>query len=66
MTLEHLQRVCTQRGIRIARAGAGYRLTGAGVSLLIADLRQVTDFDLEPVPLGRALESHEREGRTHG
>lgn len=50
MTPERLRRVCAQRGIRIEKNGAAFRLTGPGVSLLVSDLRFLHDADLEPPP----------------
>jgi hypothetical protein len=37
-----------RRGLRLIKRGAGWRIVGHGVDLLIADLRHLHPHDLEP------------------
>lgn len=46
--LAGLRRICQDRGITISRFGQAWLIGGAGVRLIVADLRYVTEADLLP------------------
>lgn len=43
-----IQRLAAERGIKIERQGQAWRLTGPGVSILAADLSNLSPVDLAP------------------
>jgi hypothetical protein len=42
----YVERMCRERGSTITRKGIAYRLTGAGIDLVVADLAIVTENEL--------------------
>lgn len=44
-----LRALCGQHGLRLRPWGGGWRITGAGVDLIVSDPRDLTAADLEPV-----------------
>ena len=57
MTEKEIREVCRERNIKITRVGSTWRLSGAGVSLLVSNLTWISERDLQSVhkhPLRRA------------
>lgn len=68
MTEREVYALAAERGVSIERAGAGWRLSGPGVSVLVSDLRYVSQRDLQPAgkftPTAGAAESGRAVGAT--
>ncbi len=60
MTESQIREECARRGLALERVGNTWRITGAGVRVVVAHLRHVHPLDLEPRHLFEGRERWKR------